>query len=303
VELLEESVATDPGYAPAWSALAYNLLWLAGSGANDNQEMQSMINRSEEAVESALRIDPDSPSAIFARGVKSIFYNRDVKGGRIDWERAYELEPGSALTTASMGNISRICGQLDRALLYLKEAIVLDPLEVEIYNILGITHYARGEYEDAINAFEKTLQLSGDFTGANSRMARAYLASGKLERAIEAATEEPEGVYKYLAQGMAYHDLGDASMSEDALQSLIGEYKMVAAYQVAELYAYRGQSDLAFQWLDRAIAQDDSGVLSALGNRAFNGLINDPRWPDFLQQVGLYEYWLQMPPEWGGPRS
>ena len=62
------------------------------------------------------------------------------------------------------------------------------------------------------------------------------------------------------------------------------------------------ENDLAFEWLERAFAIHDGGLSYLLGNIAFARLVDDPRWPAFLQRLGLLEAWKAMPPEYGGPR-
>ena len=74
-----------------------------------------------------------------------------------------------------------------------------------------------------------------------------------------------------------------------------------AAFQIAEVYGSRNEPDKAFEWLDQSILIRDSGTSATLGNPAFGGLRTDPRWPVFLEKFGLLEFWLEMPPEHGGP--
>ena len=63
----------------------------------------------------------------------------------------------------------------------------------------------------------------------------------------------------------------------------------VAAYQIAEVHAFRGEDDLAFEWLQRAYDQRDSGVLSIKDDRLMRGLLGDPRYKAFLRKLKLPE--------------
>jgi hypothetical protein len=102
---------------------------------------------------------------------------------------------------------------------------------------------------------------------------------------------------------MAHHDLGDPRRAQASVQELIEQGADVAAYQIAEAYAHMARLDDAFHWLEQAYAIRDSGLAGVLGDPAFNTLLSDPRWPQFLNKLGLYEAWLAMPPKWGGPQS
>ena len=60
---------------------------------------------------------------------------------------------------------------------------------------------------------------------------------------------------------LTYHALGRKKESDAALAEFIAKYRADAAYQVAEIYAFRGEADRAFEWLERAYAQRDGGLI------------------------------------------
>ena len=61
----------------------------------------------------------------------------------------------------------------------------------------------------------------------------------------------------------------------------------LAAYQIAEAYAYRGDKDQAFEWLERARRQRDPGLPQLRKDPLFENLHADPRWNAFLHTMGL----------------
>ena len=62
---------------------------------------------------------------------------------------------------------------------------------------------------------------------------------------------------------------------------------MIAAYQIAELYAMRDDADRAFEWLERAYRQHDAGLTSMQVDRLLRGLHDDPRWRRLLEKMGF----------------
>ena len=100
---------------------------------------------------------------------------------------------------------------------------------------------------------------------------------------------------------MVHHALGNQKESQEALDELIEKGAHEAAYQIAEVYGARGETDKAFEWLEQSLKIRDSGLSSMLGDPALRDLRTDPRWQPFLEKMGLLEYWLEMPAEWGGP--
>ena len=61
------------------------------------------------------------------------------------------------------------------------------------------------------------------------------------------------------------------------------------AYQIAEVHAFRGESDLAFEWLERAYVQRDPGVSEIKYDRLMHGIVGDPRYKAFLRKLKLPE--------------
>ena len=85
---------------------------------------------------------------------------------------------------------------------------------------------------------------------------------------------------------MAYHALGRNLESDSAVAALIDQYAEDAAYNIAYVLAYRGESDRAFEWLDKAVQLQDPGLPEILRERLFSDLHDDPRWLPFLERIG-----------------
>ena len=86
---------------------------------------------------------------------------------------------------------------------------------------------------------------------------------------------------------MAQHDLGGVEESQRALDALIEGYATTNAYQVAEVYAWRGQPDDAFAWLDRAYAQHDGTLVQVKFDPLLANLRADARYAKFLDKMRL----------------
>ena len=86
---------------------------------------------------------------------------------------------------------------------------------------------------------------------------------------------------------IAYYALGRQRESDAALSESIAKYHAGSALQIAEIYAFRNQSDEAFEWLDRAYAQRDSGLIFTKVDPLLKSLHNDPRFAAFLKKLNL----------------
>jgi len=90
-------------------------------------------------------------------------------------------------------------------------------------------------------------------------------------------------------EALAYHALGRPQDSDAALTRLIAKHSNDSAYQIAQVYAYRGQVDAAFHWLGRAYAQHDEGLLWFKTDLKLKPLRNDPRYAQLLKKMNLRE--------------
>jgi len=86
---------------------------------------------------------------------------------------------------------------------------------------------------------------------------------------------------------IAYHAFGRKKESDAALRELIAKYHADAAYQIALIYAFRNQPDEAFEWLERAYAQRDSGLVGTKVDPMLKSLHKDPRFAPFLKKLNL----------------
>jgi serine/threonine-protein kinase len=83
------------------------------------------------------------------------------------------------------------------------------------------------------------------------------------------------------------HTRGHAREAQAALDEVVRQAQHGAAFQIAEIHAWRGDSDRAFEWLDRAYAQRDAGVSFTKQSILFKSLRKDPRYAAFLKKLGL----------------
>lgn len=86
---------------------------------------------------------------------------------------------------------------------------------------------------------------------------------------------------------VTYYALGRKKESDAALTELIAKYHEGGAYQIALVYAFRNQSDEAFEWLNRAYAQRDGGLIFTKVDPQLKSLHNDPRYAAFLKKLDL----------------
>jgi hypothetical protein len=115
------------------------------------------------------------------------------------------------------------------------------------------------------------------------------LLQGKTGAALQEIEQETDEIWRLSALPLAFHALGRRSESDAALAALKSKYAGEMAYQIAEVHAFRGEADLAFEWLERAYDQRDGGLTDIKGDRFVRGLAGDPRYKALLRKLKLPE--------------
>jgi len=86
---------------------------------------------------------------------------------------------------------------------------------------------------------------------------------------------------------MAHHSLAHPTESQAALDALIAKYGHAAAYQIATVYAWRGEKQATFDWLERARVQRDAGLTMVKVDPLLRSVRDDPRYAEFLRKMKL----------------
>jgi adenylate cyclase len=115
------------------------------------------------------------------------------------------------------------------------------------------------------------------------------LLQGNLQGALAEIQQEASDAGRYVGLAMVYHALRRRAESDAALAQVVREHAQDDAGEIADVYAYRGEADHAFAWLDRAYNQKDTGLRAIKSNALFKTLHGDPRYKAFLRKMNLPE--------------
>jgi tetratricopeptide (TPR) repeat protein len=181
----------------------------------------------------------------------------------------------------------RATGRIDEAIALFRGAAEQDPLSSTAHHNLAVTYYAAGRLEEAEATFRKALELAPKRAETRSDFAMVLLRLRRSEEALAEATRESHDGFGLWARSVVHHALGNRGQSDRELEDLIERFALESAYQIAETHAARGEMDAAFEWLDRAYAQNDGGLMYLLGDPLFTLARQDPRWDAFLLRMGL----------------
>jgi tetratricopeptide (TPR) repeat protein len=214
-------------------------------------------------------------------------YDLDWEGAQAALDKATALEPGSADVLGTRAGLEELRGRLDKSIELWKQATALDTLCSSCYLFLGNDLYQTGQYDEADSVLQKALQLDPQQGYIHFVRGQILLARGRPQDALPEMQQEPHEGLKLAGEAMAYHSLGRRQASEAALRKLITLHGSTGAYQIAEAYAYRGETDKALDWLDRAYQQHDSGMPYLKSDGLFKGLHQNQRYIELLKKMSL----------------
>jgi len=284
IELFTRALAIDPDFALAWAGLSQIHHLQAGFGFAPIGEGYV---RAREAAERALRIAPNLPEGHIALGLVLEGHDWNFAAAEASFRRAVELAPGDANALRAAANLMRILGRVDEGLDLIRKAIALDPLSARTHRQAGIIAVNGGRLDDAVASFRLALDLAPTGGLYHAFLALAILSQRRAQEALAIAEREPHPVFCNCSLAMIHHSLGHSAESDAALSALIDGFAWTAAYQVAEVYAYRNEVDKGFEWLERAYEQRDPGAIYAASDPFLKSLHDDPRWQPFLRRMKL----------------
>src|SRR6185369_13224078 len=203
------------------------------------------------------------------------------------FQRALALEPTNAKVIGNTGSFLQSLGRLAEAIPLFDYVAVQDPASpVAYFNVGTINFYAR-RWDQAIASFRTALTLSPEFTTAHFFLGVALLV-GKNDAAaaLREFEAEPVDEFKLTGVAIAQRVLQHAAESDAALAALVARHAQDAAYYVAAVYAYRGETDRAFEWLDKAVANQNQNLFTVASEPLLDRLHDDPRWLAFLRKLG-----------------
>jgi TolB-like protein/Flp pilus assembly protein TadD len=280
----DTAIKLDKEYALAWALRASVQNTMADVGQTDVTEG---YRNARDDAERAIALDPTLASAYLALARTQIGYDWDWDTANTCLTKAAALEPGSAEVFSIHSHLSFVMGNLDEAIRLGEQAVALDPLRAHSYLILGQLLYAAGRYDEAQATMQKALDLNPQTTYVHLNLAKILIAKGKPQQALAEIEKEPSEWGKLTGEVLVYHALGRKQDSDAALAKLIAKHCTEAAYQIEQVYAFRGESGKSFEWLDRAYNQRDPGLPSIKTDPLLKNLRRDSRYSQLLHKMRL----------------
>jgi len=283
--LCQQALVIDPSNVAASNGLAgvYAAWGFLGQGPRSADEN---FRLSRETLNKALAIDPDYAQTHANLSYIAMRYDDDLTAAARHLEHALALEPANPDVIGMASYLSVALGRLSTAIDLAEYSTTHDPVNPLTYDAAGDANFRAGRLDEAIARYRAALSLRPDGIHTQYGLGVALLFKGDQAGALTAMQAEPDEGWRLTGLAVVYHALGKKAESDAALAELIEKHQKSWSSSIAWVFAYRREADAAFEWLDKAVANHDTGVMSFPTEPLLASLHNDPRWLPFLRKIG-----------------
>ena len=280
----EQALKLDPDYAAAWAGLGAVRTSQADAGY---VRVDEGYRQARTAVERALTLDPALAEAHSAMSWIKSTYDWDWASADTSMQRALALDPEGTQTLRRASVLAASLGRFEEGLQLARRATSLDPLSPNSWFTLSTMATRNGKLDEALAAATKGLELRPGTPSFHARRGMVYVAQKRLQEALSEFQQETEPLWRLQGLALAHHALGRTQQADQALAELTDKFAVDGAFQVAQVHAFRGETDRAFEWLERAYAQRDGGLADIKGDHLLKSLERDPRYIALLKKMRL----------------
>jgi serine/threonine-protein kinase len=279
----DQAIQLDPHYALAYAERAEALAFMGDLTG----ERPTTYPKARSDAEKAVAIAPALAEARAALGWVRCLVDWKFDEGLAELKRAKELSPTNPTANDLLARIIVYLGRFDEAERQGRQAVELDPLSTVTQGNLARVLFCAGKFDEADAVARKAAELQPSGAGSHRWQVLIAAERGDGETALREAQLEPDAGFRRFELAVAHYVRGDRQAADAALADLIANAREGFAYQIAEVYAVRGEADKAFEWLQISFDDRDAGMLGLLVDPLLSGLRDDPRYKNLVAKVGL----------------
>jgi TolB-like protein/DNA-binding winged helix-turn-helix (wHTH) protein len=288
IEYFQQAIARDSSYAVAYAGLSDALLGQVFTGTPSER----IREKATWAALKAIELDPFLPEGHNSLGGIREFYDWDWSGAEKEYQRAIELNQNFAAAHQDYAIFLAFQGRFDEAFAEAQRSQELDPLSPFVRTTYCLDFKLARRFDRALEKCQQALELDPNFLHAHGNLTSIYDSMGMYDRAFEeyqkVATISGEAPARLAAEKEAFRRGGIKGLWRKELELTQDPHGGVAdACEVASLYSLLGETDHAFDWLQKAYQERSPHIEALKENTDFDNLRSDPRFGELLRRVGL----------------
>jgi tetratricopeptide (TPR) repeat protein len=182
-------------------------------------------------------------------------------------------------------------GNLLEAEALLRGVLATDPLDSYSLGELASVVYPRlARFEDSDRLLSKMRDINANPASAyiNATQSLNAVFEGSYDLALRLAESETDAAQREVALSIVYTAMGKTLESKQALERLL-RIPTALEFDVARVYAYRGERDLALHYLERAYAQHSVDLLDLKTDPLLSNVRAEAKYRQLLRQMNLPE--------------
>jgi TolB-like protein len=283
ITYFDQAIQLDPNYALAYAERSE--VWTMIGDLTGERATAYPKARSD--AEKAVEIAPALAEAHAALGWVRFFGEWKFAEGLSELNRAKELSPANPTANDLLARVIVYLGRIDDAERQARQAVELDPLSVATQFNLARVLFIAGKLDEADAVGRKVAELQPSASSSHRWQVLVAVQRGDSETALREAQLEPDDGFRPFELALAHYVRGDLKAADAALADLVANSRNGLAYQIAQVYAVRGETDKAFEWLQISFDNHDGGTLSLGVDPLLRSLRDDPRYKNLLAKLGL----------------
>jgi len=289
IDLFQQALAQDPGYARAHAGIADCWAMLADDWEGPDQAYP----KAKAAATKALDLEASLAEAVTALGRVLCWYEWDFAGAERELRKAVRLNPNSAEAHFVLGSALPSVARLEEAIEEMRQALILDPLSPNYGRFLSRFLLYAGDHHGSIEQSQKMLEIDSSYVQAYLNIGSAYLGLRNPEEALkwyrrgQSLDSAVRSYDAFLVRALAA--LGEQEEAEAILERLERQSKeqYLRAEVLAMGFAAVGNFDRAFTCLEEALQARSAGLIYLHVDPGYAPLRGDPRFAELVSKVGV----------------
>lgn len=295
IKIYEEAIEKEPNFALPYSGLAncYSIL-----GSTSQMDSKIVFPKAKKAALKALELDNNLMEAYLALATVKLYYDWDDAAANELIQKALKLNPGAAVAHQNYALYllltGYLTGKLKEAIKESELAVQLDPLSMPNNLFLGTVYFFNQQYDNALQQYDKILELDPRFRAALESKGWVYSAKGDWEKAIKYFKEYQKLTNSPLkgisGMGYAYAKAGQIGKAKEILNKLEEreslEKDVSISWNIAMIYMGLQDYDKVFYYLERVTLEratvDRFGFMFFKSHPLFEDVRKDARFEKWM---------------------
>lgn len=279
-DYLKRATKIDPLYGRAWSRLARVVWDKALSGYVTTQEGYESTRK---FARHALEISPHIAEAHALLADLYINENYDWAAAEIELQQALDIDPNDPYALMIAAIRASVFGQHEDAYRLSRAALERDPFNTLLIAYHGENLYRMGRFAEAEGHYRSLVDRQPASEYSRVYIGKALLAQGKPAAALSMVQQEISEEARMAYLPVFLQAAGRNTEADAALKAQLEYWGAECPACIARTYAYRGEHEIALEWLERAYQQKDSSLINAVHEPLYGDLADDPRFKTFLR--------------------